>query len=94
VSSTLGVFANFVMIAFIGLYGAIAPNTYIQGTSALVAPSQRPKFEAMIGEAGTALRGWLRAQFVSMAVIGILTGSGLWWLGVPSPGFSPFSPRF
>lgn len=82
-SSTLGAFGNLVVIAFIGLYGAVSPGTYVRGATALVAPSQRPKFRSMIKEAGVALRGWLRAQFVSMAVVGVLTGLGLWALGVP-----------
>lgn len=82
-SSTFGAFGNLVVIAFIGLYGAIAPGTYVRGTTELVAPSQRPKFGSMIAEAGVALRGWLRAQFVSMAVVGVLTGLGLLALGVP-----------
>ncbi|WP_294641758.1 AI-2E family transporter [uncultured Aureimonas sp.] len=82
-SSTLGAFGNVVVIVFIGLYGAVSPRTYVGGTTALVAPSQRPKFRSMIDEAGVALRGWLRAQFVSMSVVGVLTGLGLWALGVP-----------
>lgn len=82
-SSTLGAFGNLVVVAFIGLYGAVSPGTYVRGATALVAPSQRPAFRSMIDEAGVALRGWLRAQFVSMAVVGVLTGLGLWALGVP-----------
>ncbi|WP_244423121.1 AI-2E family transporter [Bradyrhizobium sp. ORS 375] len=37
----------------------------------------------MLSEAGQALRNWLMAQLVSMAVVGVLTGLGLWALGVP-----------
>jgi hypothetical protein len=94
VSSTLGVFANFVMIAFIGLYGAIAPNTYIQGTTALVAPSQRRSSRP--GSAGQARRcaaGFEPSSF-SMAVTEFSLDPVYGGSACPSPGFSPFSPRF
>ncbi|BDA85536.1 AI-2E family transporter [Aureimonas sp. SA4125] len=81
-SSTFGAFGNLVIIAFVGIYGAAAPSTYTRGLALLVAPSARPKAQSMLRESGIALRGWLKAQFVSMAVVGILTGLGLWFLGV------------
>jgi predicted PurR-regulated permease PerM len=81
-SSTFGGFGNAVIIAFVGLYGAAAPSTYVSGLVSLFAPSARPTAQAMLRESGIALRGWLKAQFVSMAVVGVLTGLGLWILGV------------
>jgi predicted PurR-regulated permease PerM len=36
-----------------------------------------------MNEVATVLRGWLLAQLSSMAVIGVLTGIGLWALSVP-----------
>lgn len=82
-STTLGAFGNAVVIAFVGLYGAVAPHTYVRGFVAIVAPDLRPTARDMLHEAGVALRGWLRAQFISMAVVGLLTWIGLWTLGVP-----------
>ena len=35
-------------------------------------------------ESGKALRLWLRGQLIAMVVVGLLTGSGLWALGMPS----------
>ncbi|GGD24883.1 AI-2E family transporter [Aureimonas glaciei] len=81
-SSTFGAVGNAVIIAFVGIYGAAAPSTYIHGFVSVVAPSARPKARSMLGESGIALQGWLKAQFVSMAVVGFLTGLGLWILGV------------
>jgi predicted PurR-regulated permease PerM len=39
---------------------------------------------AAIGQSGDALRLWLKGQLVSMVVVGVLTGLGLWLIGVPS----------
>jgi len=82
-STTFGVLGNAVVIAFIGLYGAIGPGMYARGLTALLAPSLRSTANEMLSEAAGALRGWLMAQLVSMTVVGILTGAGLWALGVP-----------
>ncbi|RFC65280.1 AI-2E family transporter [Fulvimarina endophytica] len=82
-SSSLGAFGNLIVVTFVGIYGAAAPQTYLRGFTALFAPSLRPKVRAILTEAGIALRGWLKAQFVSMAVVGLLTGLGLFVLGVP-----------
>lgn len=83
VSTTFGALANFVVILFVGLYGAISPRTYEAGFLALLAPSLRPKARMMLLQAAVALRAWLFAQFVAMAIVGVLTGLGLWLLGVP-----------
>ena len=80
---TFGFLGNAVVILFVGLYGAVAPATYVNGFTALFSPSLRPKVRAMLKQATIALRGWLRAQFISMTVVGVLTGLGLWALGVP-----------
>ncbi|MBE7184715.1 MAG: AI-2E family transporter [Methylobacterium mesophilicum] len=83
VSSTFGALGGLVVILFIGLYGAIDPQTYLRGTTLLFAPSLRPKVRAVLNETGTALSGWLQAQFISMTVVSILTFLGLWALGMP-----------
>jgi len=82
-STTFGLLGNAVVIVFIGLYGASNPDIYVRGFVAMLAPSLRPAATDMLREAGRALRGWLLAQLVSMSVVGILTGLGLWALGVP-----------
>ncbi len=82
-STTFGALGNLVLILFIGLYLAADPGLYTRGVRALVAPSLRPRVQEMLREAGATLQGWLLAQLVSMSLIGVLTGLGLWLLGVP-----------
>ncbi|MGJ5011730.1 AI-2E family transporter [Bradyrhizobium oligotrophicum] len=84
-STTLGFLGSTVVVVFIGLYSAANPELYVRGIVALVAPSMRPRAADMLAEAGQTLRAWLLAQFVSMAVVGILTGIGLWALGGSLP---------
>ncbi|MGF7159910.1 putative PurR-regulated permease PerM [Rhodoligotrophos appendicifer] len=83
VSSTFGALGNVVIIVFIGLYGAIAPSAYRNGLVALIAPTLRPRATEVLDRLGQTLRNWLTAQLMAMAVVGILTGGGLWLLGIP-----------
>lgn len=83
VSSTIGIFGNVFLVAFIGIYAAISPNIYRRGLVALVAPEFRPRMQRMMLDSGAALRSWLTAQFGSMMVIGVLTFIGLTILGIP-----------
>ena len=67
-----------------GIFIAASPRFYTAGMVKLV-PEQR---RALVGDAlnhtSRALRLWLKAQILAMAIIGVLTGLGLWLLGVPS----------
>lgn len=83
VSTTVGGLANFAIILIVAIYIAVSPGTYRRGLIALVAPSKRPLARELLDQSGVALQGWLFAQFISMAVIGVLTGLGLWLLGIP-----------
>lgn len=83
VSATLGALGNFVVLLFVGLYGALDPDPYRRGFVSLFAPPLRPRAEQLIDRSASQLRGWLVARLFSMAVVGMLTTLGLWALGVP-----------
>lgn len=82
VSSTFGALGSFVIMLFIGLYVAIAPNTYRRGLVRLLAPSARLRGDEVLSKAANTLRNWLVAQLMAMTVIGVLTWLGLWLIGV------------
>jgi predicted PurR-regulated permease PerM len=76
--------ADFVLVIFAGIYLALQPHFYRVGAIKLV-PAARRKVaaEAML-ESERALRLWLKGQAIAMVVVGLLTGFGLWALGMPS----------
>ncbi len=80
---TFGALGNLVIVLFIGLYGAVDPGTYRAGLRALVAPPLRPRADEVLDELGDVLSSWLGAQFIAMAVVGVLTWLGLWALSIP-----------
>lgn len=82
VSSTFGALGNFVIILFIGLYGALDPKVYKRGLTMLLAPSIRERGDEVLRALAATLRNWLSAQLLAMTVVGGLTGLGLWLAGV------------
>lgn len=79
-----GVVANMVLAVSAGVYFAIWPLDYEEGAIRLFPSAWRGRIRAALDESGIALRHWLRAQLASMAVVGILTGFGLWLIGLHS----------
>lgn len=82
-SSTLGALLNVFAVVLIGLFVLIEPDSYKKGVLVLFAPSKRDKVQDFLGLAYYKLTWWLLGRLVSMSVIGLLFGLGLWALGVP-----------
>jgi predicted PurR-regulated permease PerM len=79
-----GGLADFVVVLFAGVFLAAQPNFYRAGAIKLVPSGKRALVaEAMI-ESERALRMWLKGQLIAMVMVGLLTGAGLFFLGVPS----------
>jgi predicted PurR-regulated permease PerM len=82
-STTLGIFANLIVIILMAIYLAGDPEPYTKGLIKLFPVSRRPRIGEVIGEISETLRWWLVGKFVSMLIIGILTTIGLSLLGIP-----------
>ncbi len=68
-----------------GAMVAMRPRAYRDGLLMLAPAALRNRLRPAFDASGHALKRWLLAQLVSMTVIGVLTGVGLWIVGVPSP---------
>lgn len=79
-----GALSNFVVVLFAGVYLALSPALYREGVIKLFPKSRSEQVAAVTHNAGQALRLWLLGQLVSMVVVGLLTGIGLYLAGVPS----------
>lgn len=82
-SATFGMLSHIVIIALIAVYVAFSPAPYVNGATALFPSSMRPQVRQGFAVSGEALRGWLAGQLVAMLLVGLLTGIGLWAIGVP-----------
>lgn len=74
-----------VIVLFAGLYLAFHPETYLGGLIRLVPVRHRARIREVLEACGTALNRWLVGQLISMFLVGVSVGIGLWFVGVPSP---------
>jgi len=84
-SSIVAAFAALVLVIVGGIYFAAQPETYRKGLITLVPARWRNAFTATLDDSSFALSRWLRAQLIAMVLIGVMTGVGMWLVGVPSP---------
>lgn len=82
-TTAFGVVFNFVIIIFIGLYGALRPKLYIDNFLHLVPRKNRARAREVIADLGRALRRWFFGQFLAMVFIGATVTVGLMIIGVP-----------
>ncbi len=82
-STTLGVVGNTVVLAVLTLYLAADPRAYRHGLLALAPPRHRPRAGQVLDAVGFHLRWWLLGRLAAMAAVGLITGVGLWLVGVP-----------
>jgi predicted PurR-regulated permease PerM len=68
-----------------GFFLASDPAMYRKGVVMLVPVEQQGRVADALLASGNALRLWLGAQLVSMAIVGTLAGLGTWAIGLPSP---------
>lgn len=76
--------ADTLVVVFGGIFLAAQPNFYRYGLVKLVPSGKRALVADALVDSERALRLWLRGQMVAMIVVGVLTGMGLWLLGMPS----------
>jgi predicted PurR-regulated permease PerM len=88
-----------VLLFFVAIYLAAQPDVYRRMCLRLVPHGARGSIDGLFTRTADVLRRWLLAQLVVMATIGILSGIGLWALGIEAAfalglvgGFLTFIP--
>ena len=76
--------ADVLVVLVAGIFLATQPRFYLTGAVKLVPAGKRGLALEAISESERALRLWLRGQLIAMIVVGLLTGIGLWTLGMTS----------
>lgn len=79
------VVTTLVLVVFAGIYLAVDPATYRSGLTLLFPRSWHASVGKALDETGRGLTLWLRAQLMTMVVVGTLVGLGTWAVGLPSP---------
>lgn len=85
VMDTASAIATLVLVLIAGVFLSIEPVAAREGVLSMTPKAWRPRGREVMNGCGRALKGWLRAQLVSMILVGSLVGVGLWIIGVPAP---------
>jgi predicted PurR-regulated permease PerM len=81
----LGGIGEMILVVAVGIYFAADPHTYIAGMLRLVPPRRRERARQILDAIGVALRKWLIGMTLDMLFLGVMTGVGMWLIGVPLP---------
>lgn len=76
--------ADTIIVIFGGIFLAAQPNFYRHGMIKLIPSGKRALVADAMIDSERALRLWLKGQLIAMVIVGVLTGLGLWLLGMPS----------
>ncbi|HVK43240.1 MAG TPA: AI-2E family transporter [Phenylobacterium sp.] len=83
--STVSGVAILVLVVVAGIFLAAQPDQAREGVLSMTPMSSRPRLREVMNTCGRALKGWVKAQLLSMILVGGLVGLGLWIIGVPAP---------
>ncbi len=81
--SAAGLFGTITVVAITALYLAATPDVYVNGGLRLVPERHRRRARDFCLIAGHTLWAWSAGQALDMLVVGLLSGLGLWAIGVP-----------
>jgi predicted PurR-regulated permease PerM len=81
VTASLG---NMVFVLVTAVFLALAPDTYVDGAVRLVPERHRGFARQLLAEIGRTLKAWLGGQLAAMSIVALISGTGLWALGVPN----------
>jgi predicted PurR-regulated permease PerM len=94
VGGALGLFGNLVslvfglvVILFVPLYLASSPGSVLSWTLRLFPPDHRPRVHEVLCKIRSRLLNWIKGRLISMAIVGALSMSALYLIGIPGAIF-------
>ncbi len=84
-STALNVAVNLVVALTVAIFLSIDPGLYRRGFLHLIPKDGRPRARQVLDTLARGLWRWLLGQSIDMVAVALLTGTGLWALGVPAP---------
>lgn len=84
INTAFGAVAGLLVVLVVGIYTAANPGLYRRGAERMVPPAYRPRFADALDRTGDSLRRWMIGTLINMVLVGLMTGVGLWLLGIPA----------
>lgn len=82
-SSSFGILSDAYIILLLGMFFTAGPNVYKKGFILLLPPAAKNKGEEVLDKLYKVLKDWLKGQLFGFVFIAVLTGLGLWIIGMP-----------
>ena len=82
-SSSFGILSDFYIIILMAAFFIASPGVYKKGIVHLTPPAGKDTANRLLNELGGILKNWLKGQIFGFFFIAVLTGIGLWVLGMP-----------
>lgn len=82
-SSVTGGIVAALIVLVLAMYLSFDPDIYVRGTVRLFPVRKRERIMSVLKEVHETLQMWLLGKILSMIVVGVLTSTGLWLIGVP-----------
>ncbi len=86
VLSSVTLLAGLAIVLSLSIYLASEPEIYFRGLRCLFPQEGRKTLDACAASARKTLLWWVLAKLLSMTIVGVLIGIGLWLIGVPLAG--------
>lgn len=83
VSRTFGALTTCAIVLFLSIAFAATPRPYVSGVLALLPARKVPRAREVLQRMEATLWWWMAGRVVSMLVVSVSTGIGLWLLDVP-----------
>lgn len=82
-SSSFGILSDLYIILLLGLFFTASPLVYKKGIIKLLPPKAKSQGENLLEEVHKVLENWIKGQLFGFMFIAVLTGIGLWIIGMP-----------
>ncbi len=82
-SSSFGILSDIYIILLLGMFFIASPFTYKKGIVHLLPPGAKDKGAELLDEIHNVLKNWIKGQLFGFMFIAVLTGLGLWVIGMP-----------
>jgi predicted PurR-regulated permease PerM len=84
INTAVGALAGVLVVLVVGIYTAARPRLYREGFVRLIPPAHRDRVDTALDRSDHALQKWMVGTLINMILVGLLTLTGLWILGVPA----------
>lgn len=82
-SSSFGIISDLYIILLLAMFFIAGPQTYRKGIVRLLPRAAKEKGNSLLDELYIVLKKWLKGELFGFLFIAVLTGLGLWIIGMP-----------